>query len=415
MAFLGMSGFFENMGNILDDMWSCKLRTFLSLFGIMWGTISVVLLLSLGQSFYQTAQVRLSPLVDGAIVGFPSYTSVSYNGLPKRRQINLKAKDVVNLKKVIPGIKSSTPVMRGTDGYARFVRNGLYSYSSVNGVDGDYLRSGNILSRPGGRYLSDNDIKNRSKVIFLGSKVAAALFRGNESPIGKKIYYKGIPLLVIGVQIKDQPAAWANRVSFIPYSTYIEFFGDENVGFFWVMPKVSDGAENLQKNIVRYYSNKFSFSPEDKQAISIVDLRKAFEFFQWFFKSINLFLAFCGLLTLAVGGISVANMMFLIVTERTHEIGLKLALGAKDKHILGQVLLEAFVIVFLGGLLGFLVSSIVLISLAGIALPGWLGVPSLSIPVLIGTVIILAIVAFLSGFFPALKASRLQPVEALSF
>ena len=144
-------------------------------------------------------------------------------------------------------------------------------------------------------------------------------------------------------------------------------------------------------------------------------MRKAFDFFQWFFKSINLFLGFCGLLTLAVGGISVANMMFLIVTERTPEIGLKLALGAKDKHILGQVLLESFVIVFLGGLLGFLVSSLVLISLADISLGGWLGTPSLSIPVLIGTVIILAFVALLSGFFPALRASRLQPVEALSF
>ena len=74
MAFLGISGFFENIGIILEDMWSCKLRTFLSLFGIMWGTISVVLLLSLGQSFYQTSQVRLSPLVDGAIAGMPGFT-----------------------------------------------------------------------------------------------------------------------------------------------------------------------------------------------------------------------------------------------------------------------------------------------------------------------------------------------------
>lgn len=415
MAFLGISGFFENIGIILEDMWSCKLRTFLSLFGIMWGTISVVLLLSLGQSFYQTSQVRLSPLVDGAIAGMPGFTGKAFNGLPKRRQINLKAKDVVELKKVIPGIKTSSPVIRGSDGYARFSRNSLSSYGMISGVDGDYLDSGNILPMPGGRHLNFQDIENKRQVVFLGSDIANVLFPHGENPIGNKVYFKGIPLLVVGVQVKDRPASWANRIAFIPYSTYIEFFGDQNISYFWIMPKVSDNADNLQNNIVKYWSRKFHFNPEDKQAINIFDLRKAFDFFQWFFKSINLFLGFCGLLTLAVGGISVANMMFLIVTERTPEIGLKLALGAKDKHILVQVLLEAFVIVFLGGLLGFLVSSLVLISLADISLGGWLGTPSLSVPVLIGTVIVLAFVALLSGFFPALRASRLQPVEALSF
>ena len=192
-------------------------------------------------------------------------------------------------------------------------------------------------------------------------------------------------------------------------------FGDDNVSSFVIMPKNPAEAGNIQNMIKRYWSRVFHFNIKDKQAIRFFDLRGAFEFFQWFFTSIQMFLGFCGLLTLAVGGISVANMMFLIVTERTPEIGLRLALGAKDSHILGQILIEAFVIVFLGGLLGFLISGAFLGVLNNIQLPSWIGKPELSWQVLLGTVIVLAVVAFLSGFFPARKASKLAPVEALSF
>ena len=415
MSFFGISSLSENIGNILSDMWSFKLRTFLSLFGIMWGTISVVLLLSLGDSFYQTAKIRLSPLADGAIVGVPGFTGKSYKGMPKSRRINIKSKDVINLPNVVPGIKTASPVLYATDPVSRFSRNGLYSYGRIAGVDPSYLDSGNITAAKGGRHLNKQDVENSRQVIFLGSKYAEVLFPHGENPIGKKVYYKGIPLLVVGVQQKDAPASWANTMAFIPYSTFIELFGDQNITFYWVIPKISDNAAHVEKSIIRYFSRQLGFDPEDTQAIRVIDLRRAFEFFQWFFTSINLFLGFSGLLTLAVGGISVANMMFLIVTERTPEIGLKLALGAKDKHILGQVLLETFVIVFLGGLLGFFICSLILISLSDIALSSWLGTPSLSLPVLFGTVFVLTLVALLSGLFPALKASRLAPVEALAF
>ena len=91
------------------------------------------------------------------------------------------------------------------------------------------------------------------KVIFLGSKYAEVLFPHGENPIGKKVYYKGIPLLVVGVQQKDAPASWANTMAFIPYSTFIELFGDQNITFYWVIPKISDNAAHVEKSIIRYF------------------------------------------------------------------------------------------------------------------------------------------------------------------
>ena len=410
-----VSNFFENIANILRDMWACKLRSILALFGIMWGTISVVLLLSLGDSFYGAAKLKLTPLANGAIIGLPSSLGMSYKGLPKGRQVMMKAKDIVELPKVVKGVASASPVMGGFNKASTFLRQGLVSIGNINGADYDYMQTGNMHVQAGGRQINDQDVDNKRDVIFLGSDIARALFPRGENPIGKKVYYNHIPFVVIGVQQKDQPAAWNNRFAYIPYSTYIDLFGEENVWLFWVMPQDPSKASYLQDRIAQHFARKFYFDPADKQAVKFFDARKLFEFFQWFFSSIQLFLAFCGALTLAVGGISVANMMFLIVTERTPEIGLKIALGAKDRHILGQILLEAFVIVFLGGLLGIFISSVFIIMLGYMHLPAWLGVFTLSLPVLGATILVLAIVAFLSGLFPALKASRLEPVEALAF
>lgn len=406
---------FEQIAAILRDMWSVKLRSFLGLFGIMWGTISVVLLLALGQGFYASTQDRLSVLVNGGIMGAPGSSSESYQGLPKGRQVMLKASDIIRIPKVIPGVKDASPVMGGWGKSANFIRYGMLAPGRINGVSKSYANMMGIPVMSGGRFLNAQDIKHKRQVIVLGSGIARALFPVNTNVIGRVVYFQGIPFLIVGVQVKDKPSQWTNDTGFIPYTTYIEMFGDDNVSSFVIMPKNPAEAGNIQNMIKRYWSRVFHFNIKDKQAIRFFDLRGAFEFFQWFFTSIQMFLGFCGLLTLAVGGISVANMMFLIVTERTPEIGLRLALGAKDSHILGQILIEAFVIVFLGGLLGFLISGAFLGVLNNIQLPSWIGKPELSWQVLLGTVIVLAVVAFLSGFFPARKASKLAPVEALSF
>ena len=408
---------FELISVILKDMYSCKLRSFLSLLGIMWGTIAVVLLLALGDGFYQASRSQLSLLVNGAIMGMPGSTSLSYHGLPKGRQVMFKADQLMRLPKVIPEVDQVSPVLGGWNKTARFLHQANSGVGQIYGVSNIYASLVALPVLPGGRFLNKRDLNNKRQVIVLSSSVAQALFPYLDpvSIVGKKVFFQGIPFLVVGIQQPDQPNPWSNRISYVPYTTYIDLYGDENIYMFIIMPKDPSGANSLELSISRYFSRIFHYDMADKQAVRFFGMRKTFDFFQWFFSSIKMFLGFCGLLTLAVGGISVANMMFLVVTERTREIGLRLALGARDTQIMGQILLETFVIVAMGGGLGFLFSGMFLAALRHLNLPQWLGVPSLSWPVLFGTVFVLSIVALLSGYFPAKRAAALDPVEALEF
>ena len=138
-------------------------------------------------------------------------------------------------------------------------------------------------------------------------------------------------------------------------------------------------------------------------------------FTDWFFWGLKALFGLGGALTLGAGGIGVANIMFLIVRERTREIGVRMAVGARDGHIMGQVLLEALMIVGIGGLLGFSFSALVIFLIQVAPMPDWLGKPELSMSVNLVTVGILSLVGLTAGIFPARRASQLDPVRALEF
>ena len=181
------------------------------------------------------------------------------------------------------------------------------------------------------------------------------------------------------------------------------------------MPRDIANSNQLQKAIISYFSGIFHFDPTDNSAFSFFNMNDVYEFFKWFFAGIELFLGFCGIMTLGVGGIGVANVMFLIVNERTPEIGLRRAIGATDKHILWQIMLEALIIVSFGALIGFAISGLSILLLQHINLPHWLGKPTLPLTVYIATITVLIFTALAAGYFPARKAMRMEPVTALSF
>ena len=162
-----------------------------------------------------------------------------------------------------------------------------------------------------------------------------------------------------------------------------------------------------------YLGYLYHFSPDDTNALMFYDTLKIFNFFNWFFVGIQLFLGLCGSLTLAVGGLGVANIMFLIVTERTKEIGLRMAVGARDSHILIQILCEALILVVLGGLFGITLSYLTVFILQFITLPAWIGKPTISLSIAFITIAVLAMIGVLAGYFPAKRASRMDPVDAL--
>lgn len=402
---------------ILREMRARKLRSFLALFGIVWGTISVVVLLALGQGFYQESYNSMVNLTENSLILYPGTTTQAFAGLPIGRKISIKTHDIMPLADILPDIDKITPVLRKIDtkinAYKRFRRQKV-----VLGVSPDYAPIRMVNIAPGGRFINTMDIKEKRHVIFLGNQFKEH-FYGDTDPLGKDIYLNDIRFTVIGIrQAKSQNQNVFDsdeRGLFIPYTTFIALWGDKDISLAIVLPKTTTTPKELQTKLAQYLSHRFRYASQDQGAINIIDLAEGFAFFKSFFFSIQLFLGFCGFMTLAVGGIGVANIMFLIVTERTPEIGLRMALGAKPKDILLQILLEAAIIVGLGGFIGLTLSYSLVNALAAMPLPVWLGRPAIIPESVFITLLILTLVALSAGFFPARRAARMQPVQALAF
>jgi len=258
----------------------------------------------------------------------------------------------------------------------------------------------------------------RRRVVFLGDTLAKKLFPQEEA-VGRTVLVDGRPFTVIGVlQKKIQSSSYsgpdADR-AFIPYTTFIAIWGDWNVDNVLVQPNPPRDSEGMKKAIYTYLGQKYRFDPGDEGALGMWDTVERDRFTDWFFWGLQAFLGLAGALTLGAGGIGVANVMFLIIRERTREIGVRMAVGAQEWHIMGQVMLEALLIVGLGGSAGFLFSALVIWVLQVAPLPEWLGNPELSPLAALSTLGVLSLVGVLAGYFPARRAARMDPVRALGF
>jgi len=345
---------FNLVQQILSEMWQRKLRSALALFGIIWGTLTVVLLLAIGHGFTQASQKNIMQIADGVFFAFPAKTTLSYRGYPAGQKINLKAKTVMQLKKAIPDIQAVSPMLSTS---VNLSFKGKKVNKNIHGVAPSfgYLRKINLTKQS--RFLNIIDMQKKNRVVVLGDKLKTRLM-GDIPSLGKRIFIKNIAFTIIGVtqESKKNVYNWYENKALIPYTTYITLFGNKNVHRFIVLPNPDANPQQIAQSMRHYIAWKQHFNPDDESALHVFDTTKIFQFFKWFFVGIQLFLGACGALTLAVGSLGVTNIMFLIVRERTREIGLRMAVGARNWHILLQILFEALVIVALGGFIGFMIA-----------------------------------------------------------
>lgn len=408
------------VGQFLADVRTQKLRTALTLLGITWGTVAVVVLLAFGVGLERQTVKRFHGLGDRVVMLFGGTTTRTFEGFPDGRSIRLREEDAWLLESQVPEIERISPEYSRWGTAVRYGRQILRP--NVAGVWPDYTFMRNVIPDAGGRFINDEDIARRRRVAFLGDGARDFLFA--EAPpgtevIGSQIMVGETPFTIVGVmKPKQQSSSYSSRDTdrvFIPGSTHSAMFGDlyvNNIVYQTASPSASRRAE---AGVYQTLGRKYRFDPVDDDALGVWDTTEFEKMFEYLFTGFHLFFAIVGSFTLTVGGIGVANIMYVVVRERTREIGIKRSVGARRLDILRQFFLEATTIVVIGGSLGF-VLSLALVKLVSFGdMEDFIGTPQISPVVAIVTMFLLGLVGLAAGYFPARKAANLDPVECLRY
>jgi putative ABC transport system permease protein len=403
----------EVLRQLLRDVRNQKLRTFLTVFGLIWGTVAVTLLLAFGTGLKKQLVKNTAGLGDRICIAWPGLTSIPYQGLGKGRRIRLTEEDVEFVRARAEGIRGISSE------YSETVKLHYATKTwpvDVSGVSTDFGWMRNLIPEEGGRFLNPIDMGEQRRVVFLGDKLAKNIF-GGEPAVGKIVMMWGSPFLVIGVlKTKEQDSSYSGRdndKATIPGTTFRALTGDKYVNNVIYQPDPALGARKVNENVLASLGAKKKFDPKDKEALGVWDTTEQFAFFDTFMLAFNLFLGIVGSLTLVVGGIGVSNIMNVVVEERTKEIGIKMALGARQGYILRQFLLETLFLTAGGGAIGLALSLAICAAFPKANLTQYVGIPEVSLPVAAITTAILGTIGFLAGWFPARTASRLDPVVAM--
>ncbi|MBA7667375.1 Macrolide export ATP-binding/permease protein MacB [subsurface metagenome] len=263
---------------------------------------------------------------------------------------------------------------------------------------------------------------NKKRVVFLGTELKKRLF-GEKDAVGKTILINRIPFLVIGVMVDKMQNSMYNGADVdkaaIPYSSFKTIYGDRYLHRLIYRPEDLSQAEMVKDEVFKVLSQKYKFDPTDKQALEIWDMVEEEKLMRNIFLGLEIFMGIIGGLTLIVAGVGVANIMYVSAKKRTKEIGIKMALGAKKRHVLLQFISEALMISFIGGGAGVLFSFIIVETFQALPLEGdvadILAHPVISFKIMLLTALILSIIGFLAGIFPARRAASAKPVEALRY
>jgi putative ABC transport system permease protein len=403
----------ETLRQLLRDVRAQKLRTSLTIFGIVWGTVAVTLLLAFGQGLHKQMIKNSAGIGDRIAIAWPSLTSMPFEGLGRGRRIRIREENVEAVRRETPGIVAISSEYSDT----LKLHYGMKTVAiDCSGVDSSFGAMRNLIPQAGGRFINPIDVSEQRRVLFLGDKIARDIF-GKTPAVGKTVLYGGSPFLVIGVlQEKVQNSSYNSRDegrAYMPGSTFRALTGTKYVQNIIYQPVSPAQSKAVTEAVRATLARALRFDPTDKEALSVWDTAEQFKFLDVFFLSFRLFLGIVGCFTLIVGGIGVSNIMNVVVEERMKEIGIKMALGARQRWILRQFLLETVLITGMGGALGFLIAFGICAVVPALGATEFVGDPEISFSVAALTAVVLGLTGLLAGYFPARDASRLDPVTAM--
>ena len=398
----------------LNDMRRQKLRTLMTTFGIFWGTCAIVLLFAFGKGITEAQMKSQKGLGENLAIYWGGITSKEFRGLPKGRAIRFTEDDVSLIK------QRARTVLRISPEYSRWSATFKYGKQTFNqqviGIWPDFGEIRNVIPDVGSRFINDLDLLVRRRVIFIGDKLKTDLF-GDEDAIGRVVLIDGTPFTVIGVmKKKEQDSSYSgrdDRKGFMPASTFKTMYSNRNLNDFVVQCRPQFSMKQTESEIYEILGARYKFDPTDKEALSVWDTTEGFAFLKTFFLAFQAFLVGIGVATLITGGIGVSNIMNVVLEERSKEIGIKMALGARKSIILSQFIFETLLITTVGGIFGFLFAWAVVQTVPMFKIQDYIGVPSVDVFVGILAMVLIGLVGFTAGIFPARRAANLEPVKAL--
>ena len=398
-----------------------KKRAVLTIASIAWGSVSLLLLLAFGQGLRDQLTVANRGMGSGIAVLWASETTKTWQGLPAGRSLHFLPEDSALLRERVP-------LLDGAIGeFVTWGTNFTYGKKTVNaqliGTEVAYGDLRNHVPKPGGRFLNDQDVELRRRVVFLGGELAHDLF-GDVDPVGKQMLINAMPYTVVGVLEKRlQMGTYGGpdkNHAVIPIKTFQAQIGRKYLGNLVIRatdPKTMTTALDEARKL---FAAKYGFDPDDERAIRDWDTVKGQKVMRNITLGIQGFLGIIGGLTLMIGGVGVANIMYATVKERTREIGVKMALGARPAWITGPLVLEGLAYTVFGGLLGLLFSMAIIIGLGFVPTDGnealqFLGKPTLSPAVGAISAAILGAIGLLAAYFPARRAASIDPAQTLRY
>ena len=404
---------FDKWQEILATIRQNKLRTFLTGFSVAWGILMLVVLMGSGEGLANGIEYQFRDDAVNSIWVRSGQTSIPHKGLQPGRRIRFTNADHDVVARDVDGVEHITSRFypRGQLTVAYNGETGSYDIRSVH-PDHRYLEK-TIVTR--GRFLNRLDVAEHRKVAAIGERVEKGLF-GDEDALGKYLTINGIPFRVVGL-FRDDGGESEEEKIYLPISTSQRAFGGGNdISMFMLTTGELDieKTESMATEIKETLAQRHSFAPEDRRAVFVNNLNEVFQRFVNLMAGIRAFVWIIGIGTILAGVVGVSNIMMIVVKERTKEIGVRKALGATPRSILGLILQESVFITALAGYVG-LVLGVALLETAARFLPSseFFVNPGIDLRLALAATALLVLAGTVAGAFPAFRAARVRPVEAL--
>lgn len=398
-----------------------KLRSFLTGFGVFWGIFMLIILIGVGNAFEGGMMKNVSGFASNSCFFFTDRTSEAYKGYRKGRSWNMNNRDLVLIRQKSQSVEYLSPMLFGGGSDKNVVfgkKSGSYGTRGVYPAHFK-IEQQNVLA---GRLFNELDIEGYRKVCIIGKEVSQTLFPSHEASIGQYIRVNGIYFQVIGVIRPKSNISFGGDVEstvFIPFSTMQRAFNQGDIiHFLACTAKPGYPASLVEEEVINILKAAHDISPTDEKAIRSFNIEKQFEIFNNLFVGVNVLIWIVGLGALMSGIIGISNIMLVTVRERTREIGVRRAIGAKPSTIVKQIISESFVLTALAGLGGFLFGIAILQIIQGIMQGGmdedvFFVPPFVSFNTAVVSMIVLIISGVLSGLMPAMRALSIKAIDAI--